>query len=745
MPSQQKRRAQGGGRTPNSEPRLQVFKEFNGVNFENAVMDYVSADTFQHDDLSYQSDLQMNYLHLQNNVAVKSNKTLEVRDEIVDMFTAPEGTSFTGVVKLIGPKLYAAKDDQNVGVADLDSRAEAESSQVISDNVTITNHDQSSTGHDWTSFGYYDDKLIGLTDQNEIWVASVDRDTWETGEDGLENSMEVADPTVILPIDVGGGGMENAIRGIGTLQLSSTFSATTPHRISFGYAYTSRYGSTNLSPMTTFYANTPVSEWHAGCYLEISFRNQADGLSDIEYVDLYYMTDNAMEPIFLDRVVPEKIERYNDLIWFYHWYGYIDATSMWATASLVPPAENTTKGVHASRMCDIDGRLYFWGDKDQPQRLYIGGNPGNLLNTGPGVGGGFVDVEPGTGQAVRHVCKYKTQSGNSIVTMLCDSPNSRKEQRFNLVENTVSLSNEQSMRSWYAEQVAGAVGCKSYDGAVVCQDGLYSISRYGLALTTMTMEYNSQIRTTYVSDPIKPVFTDAADKDVRLSNAVVLECDGVIYMALGTDSEEEGRLDKVVFCYDIDLKAWWTCTLDVSEPILNMFHIDWQGQREGIGIVTPNHIYMLPTTDGDPHEEQPIHTFKMETGQLSTQMPKQGWQYLSQLEFHFDYLVGNMDIRIRTVDMFGRRVDIVKHVSTDDTEYYDYTVRMRVDQRVMSYVLTFSGQARFRMTHFIARVYTLSNKIGQVWGFDDSMSYRTQGDVHPTFKCYNDVRRAIFT
>jgi hypothetical protein len=328
--------------------------------------------------------------------------------------------------------------------------------------------------------------------------------------------------------------------------------------------------------------------------------------------------------------------------------------------------------------------------------------------------------------------------------MLCDSPNSHKEQRFNLVENSISISNEQSMKSWQAEQVAGAVGCKSYDGAIVCADGLYSVSRYGLALTTMTMEYNSQIRTNYVSDAIKPVFTSAADVDTRLSNAMLLECDGVLYMALGAASDQEGNLDNVLFCYDIDLKAWWTYTLDTDSPILNLFHMDYQGLREGIGIVTRDRVLMLPTTVGDDEATMPRHDFLVETAQLSTQMPQQGWQYLSQMEFHFDYLVGDVTIELRMVDMFGRELKVRKHVVEQD-EVFDYVTHMRVDQRVMSYVITMTGTARFRMSHFIARVYTMSNKVGQVWGFDDSVSHRSAGRVHPTFKCYNDVRRAIFT
>lgn len=729
MPSKQSsgRRAQGGGRTPNSEPKLQVFRDFGGMDFQNTnrLDGGVSVDV-RRDDPGDQTDLQMNFMFLQNNVAVSSNKTLETRDDIVTLFDLPDGIEFTGPVKLIGPKLFAATSDQGISVGDLDERAGSDNPVTMSDQVTLTNN-SGSDSHIWTSLDYYDDKLIAQTSLNEMWTGDVT--DYEVAS--VSNAIMVSDPT---------GSFLTHLVGKGSLEIGNSFSDSKPFRIMLAYSYVNKYGPTKVSDNTVFYANHPVSEWHAGCYLQIDNPEPIPQNMGIKAVEMYYSTDNAMTMLFLGRVDLAE----NQTTWSYNWFGYIDATSMWPMANLIAPTENYTKGVPASRACNIDGKMYFWGDSDQPQRLYIGGNPGNLLSISPGTGGGFVDVEPGTGQEVRHVCKYKTQSGNSIVTLLCDSPNSTKEQRFNLVENSIALSNEQSMKSWYAEQVAGAVGCKSYDGVVVCQDGLYSVSRYGLALTTMTMEYNSQIRTTYVSDAIKPVFTDAVDIETRLSNAMLLECDGVIYMALGASSDQQGNLDNVLFCYDIDMKAWWSHTLDVDSPILNLFHVDWQGQREGIGIVTADHVYMLPTTDSDEEAVLPDHDFLIETAQLSTQMPQQGWQWLSQLEFHFDYLVGDMDIELRMVDMFGRNLTVKKHVSEPE-ELFDATVYMRVDQRIMSYVIIMTGTARFRMTHFIAKVYTLSNKIGQVWGFDDSISHRSPGSVHPTFKSYNDVRKAIFT
>lgn len=740
MAKQRNKRSQGGGRTPNSEPKLQVFKEFGGVNFElaNRLGGNIAIDQARSDP-GDQTDLQMNFTFLQNNVITTANKTMETRDDLVTLFDLPSEQStkrFTGPACMIGPKVYLAAgyaNDNRDGLycVDINDRYTSGNPVIVNENKKISQRVFDDNYQcNWTSLDYYDNKLIALTRQNEIWTGDVSN--YSVAQ--IEQPYEITNPSS-CPVSV-------EQRGSLIIDYTEGGSNECPFRIDVAATYVTKFGPTRLSPAMTFYANHPVSEWHAGCYAHLIIASAQHPVNTLKAVELYYSSDNATQMLFFGRV--DRPAGQSSGSFHYDWFGYIDATSMWTTANLIAPTENYTKGAPVSRVCNIDGRMYFWGDSANPQRLYIGGNPGNLLSISPGVGGGFVDIEPGTGQVIKYVDKYKTQSGNSIVTMLCDSPNSHKEQRYNLVENNISLSNEQNMKSWQAEQVAGAVGCKSYYGAIVCADGLYSVSRYGLALTTMTMEYNSQIRTNYISNAIKPIFTDAADMDTRLKNAMLIEVDGIIYMALGASSDQQGNLDNVIFCYDINLKAWWTYTLDIDSPILNMFHVDWQGRREGIGIVTSRHIYMLPTTVSDTETRLPSHSFLIETAQLSTQMPQQGWQYLSQMEFHFDYFIGSMKIELRMVDMFGRELKIIKNIN-EANEQFDYTVRMRIDQRVMSYVITMTGTARFRMTHFIARVYTLSNKIGQVWGFDDSISHRSSGSVHPTFKCYNDVRKAIFT
>lgn len=706
MPSKQKQRAQGGGRTANSEPRLQVFRDFGGCNFQNSPRDFSLGAS--HDE---QSDLQMNFVVVQNNASIASNKTIETRNNIVKLFSPPSGKRYTDACVLIGQELYIATEDGEIAYGNL--------TNAIGQNMGMTVNLDNKTGsnHSWESLDYYDDKLIGATAQNELWMGTASSHT-------ISNAKQVPNPAALTFSNI-------AERG--SLTISQTMTEDCPFRTDIAYAYVNKYGPTKISDRLTFYSSAPVDEWHAGCYLRITGTVPQD--YDVKAIELFYSADNASTLLFLGRVGVSSTAT----TWAFNWLGYLDATSMWPMGNLIAPTENYTKGVPASRMCNIDGRMYFWGNRNQPYRLYIGGNPGNLFSISPGTGGGFVDIEPGTGQEIRYVDKYKTQSGASIVTMLCDSQNSMKEQRFNLVENSITISNEQNMKSWQAEQVAGAVGCKSFHGATVCEDGLYSISRYGLALTTMTMEYNSQIRANYVSEPIKPVFTDTVNLGSRLKNAVLLEVDGILYVAFGNAN---GTVDNILFCYDIDLKSWWTYTLDIDEPIIDMLHIDYEGSREGIGIVTKNAVYLLPTTQNDSPTEEADFNTTIVTGELSTQMPQQSWQYLSQLEFRFDYFIGDLEIKLVGIDIFGRRVTVRKMISHENT-VYDDAEYMRIDLKLQAYKLVITGNARFRMTHFIAKTYLMSNRISLVWGFDDRESFRKLGDIHPTFKSYNDIRKAI--
>ncbi len=706
--SKKNTRGGSGGRTSSSEPRVQTFRDFAGCNFQLSPRDMSTEWADDHE----QSNLQMNYMAIQNNASIVDDHTIETRNNIVKLFDAPGGKKFTGICKLVDDELYAALNTNEIAYGKLGSGS-------MGGRVSLSDVDGQNKDNTWTCLDYADDKLIGMTKGLQVWTGKI-------GSHTLANAKHVPDPGALS---------FGNLRAHGRLSISSSYSESCAFRIGICQSYINKYGPTRTSDVLTFYASMPTDEWSSAAYVTIS--GSAPAGYAIRAVELYYVEGNFSEPSFLGRV---DFPAENGGGWSYNWVGYLFDTSMWTVANLYAPTQNYTEGVPASKMIVHDGRLYFWGGNPS-YRLWIGGNPGNLFSVSSGTGGGFVDVDPGSGQEIRVVPKYKTQSGNNIVTILTDSKNSTHEMRHNLVENNITLSSEQSMKSWQAEKVSGSVGCKSYNGARVCEDGLYAVSRYGLALTTMTMEYNSQIKTTYVSAAIRPAFTTKYGK--QLSNSILLDVDGVLYMAFGKD-DIDGVMDNVLFCYDVALKAWWTITLDVDEPILNLVHIDYEGQREGIGIVTASAVYMLPTTKDDSPSVMPNFPVLIESSELATTIPMSQKQYVSQMEFRFDYFVGDLFIDFVCIDLFGRKVTTTKHIYYLSPQF-NLSEYMRIDMRCESYKIRFRGKARFRLTHFMTKTYTYSNKVGMVWGFDDVQSHNKHADIHPYFKDYNDIRKALIT
>lgn len=700
----------GQGRKANSEPKVQTFSNWSGCNFQLSPRDMAPSewDGWKKDN---QSDLQMDYVVIQNNATIADNKTIETRENLVTLFDAPNGVELTDICTLIQDEFYVAGNDKNIYYGKIGS--------TLNNTVVIDDVDGETKDNTWTFLGHADDQLVGMTKGLQLW-------TGPYGQHRIQNARTIPTPPALA---------FSQLQARGSLAISATLTDACPFRIALRYTHLNKYGPTLASPPLTFYANAPTTEWNSERFLRIT--GTAPTGYNIVAVEIYYTEDEYQDPAFLARVeMPQLSDGSRDGGgWSFNWVGYHFDVSMWSIANLSIPNENYTPGVPASKMIQHDGRLYFWGG-DPSYRLWIGGNPGNIFSVSTGTGGGFTDVEPGTGQSIKVVPKWKSYNGADIVCMLCDNANSSKEQRHNLVDTTITLSSEQSATGWKAEKVNNTVGCKSYYGAGVWADGLYAVSRYGIALTTLTMEYNSQIRIQYVSDPIKPAFLDLYG--YQLSNSVMLCIDDILYIALG---KESGDLENLVFCYDINLKAWWSITLDLDEPILNMVNIDHESYQEGIGIITPNHVYMLPTTKLST-EPATFETY-IETGELATSIPMQTRQYLSSIEFRFDYFIGDLEINLIGIDQFGRTKTDTKLKINHDNYETKLSEWMRVDQDYESYKIVMKGKARFRLTHMMARCYPRSAQTGMHQGFNVSQSFRKDGDIHPTFKDYNDIKNAI--
>lgn len=489
---------------------------------------------------------------------------------------------------------------------------------------------------------------------------------------------------------------------------------------------------------------------------------------DVEYINIYVVQTESTDPVFCCQHFFEPIDYYgwgtsanqyysNIIVRNIRWYGGMQDTDEWSLVNLEPnKSGDDTRGSLATWCSIVDGRIYYWGIVDKPYHLDIGGRGGWELSCSRSLGGGYVEAEPDYGNEITNVLKWKTTSGASIVTVLCHNNNTNLHKRFNLIETQITVNTANVEQAWMLEEIANVTGGLSRWGSGVWHDGLYVLGRYGLMATTHTMEYNSQLESAKVSQNIDPLFTELPAESWMYASMIGI--DNVLYWAFGKPGGIDEELDKIIFCYDMDSKAYWTYTIPCDQQILRLFPIDYVGRQEGIGIICADAIRIIPTTmEGRwgadeilPPGVRPPHAM-FQTGELASTTPPTGTLYVAQLEFHFDYIQGGpVHIDVDGVDYYGRATHVHKIIDvTDPRGYHDYTCYVRVDYYLENYHITVTSDAWWRLTHIIAKVYQTPAKIGIIYGYDAHSGYYDanghRGRTHSYIKSYNDLRRAIVT
>lgn len=709
-----------------AEPHFSTFRGWQGINIKESPLGWQAEQADERND----SNLKPNYLVVQNNVDTTSSLSLETRRDEILLANAPTGEQFSGVTCLTDRFLFAATKSGKIFYREIDQGLSAPWTRL-----TVTPVAGTSATPQWSCIGRHQRSIVCLTEGAEIFEGEFDEVTKKIGP--ISNAIEI--PNTNVP---------PTLTARGTLKIGTEIAKPEDPvgRVVVTYVYTNRFGTNIPDPdgaghSQTYYYNQPAVAWNSGAYLNISGKfpqNKKAKEWGITGVDVYCSLNENSDMIYAGHVNVSK----EDDGWSFNWLGSLMDSTQWSHVSVTVPTKNTTKGVDARYFRVHDGRLYFWGGT-LPYRLYIGGNPGNELSVARGTGGAYVDIEPGNGTEIKGTAKFKTYNGASIVTIMCANANSGRVKRYNLLETNLTISNELATKGYMTEEVPNVVGCTSHYGFGVWADGLYAVNRYGLMVTTMAMETNNQLRATSVSDAIAPVFTEGLA--TRLDNCHMIYIDGIIYIVMGDDKTE--GLDNVIICYDVDQKAFYTYTyLTKNVLIHSIFNVDYRDFHEGIGIVTDSKITMIPTTGEQAPTKPETFEVLIETGELMNQQPSQQYTYVSQLEFHFDYIIGKLNFVVEGIDYYGRHRTIEKEVELTQMQR-SYPVWMRIDELFRTYKVTIKGPARFRLTHIIPKTYSESRRIDQVYGFVDHSWYANRDggvtNVHHALESYNNLREVI--
>jgi len=814
-----------------AEPRMQVFTGWQGINIKDASPKWSPLETGLRD--HRQSDLKPNYLMVQNNLVTDDSMTIQTRPDSMQVAAAPENSKFTGVVHVHDRWIFAVVrypygdeptfdtihtvDPDGVFIEYIVYATIPTWGNMIS-NWTFIRLDDAEKGvdpanYEITEIGIYEEKFIALArhgvddtqqtskkyegemfigDFKEKWSTKVEYDTgitryekgvsisYKNGSATVPNMLKsptfIKDPSVGLDISSSDS----------SIIVSPTQTPESTERIDATYIYTNDVGMTLACPdHTTAWTTGMAVNYSSLGYMVFSGTLPDPGTADypdwtdemvdsITGVDVYISINNEQNKAFSGHaeIAPPEAGQHNaGKAWRVRYLGSLDDIDDWDLRDHDLPQENSTKGVPAAYFNIHDSKLYFWGNPDKPYRLYIGGAPGAELSIARGYGGGWIDIEPGSGLDIKGTAKWKTSQGANIVTIMCGNPNTGMVKRFNLVETNLMITNENGSKGYMYEEVSNVVGCNSRWGYGVYDDGLYSVSRYGLMLTTMAMEYNNQMKNQNVSNVIQPVFTDLLGS--RLKDCRMVCIDSVIYLCLHQPSGN--KLDQVILVYDIEKKAWYTFTHDETisnvEPdineygipqdvsqdtdkIIHLFSLDSDEKPEGLGVITEQAIWLYPTAGRDQNRVAPSFDVLVETGEIAARMPIQGFHHLHQLELRFDYFIGTAQVTVEGEDYYGRAFKIEKTLdranhppdgTSSNVLYREYTEHIMVGMIVQSYRIRIKGKARFRLVSINAKVYVESNRIATMYGFDDHASYANRHggrtDDHHYLDNYNNLIR----
>jgi hypothetical protein len=775
-----------------SEPRVLSYRGWKGVNYADSQLTWNPLETGK--DMFRQTDLPANFLLVQNNLVTSPLLGIETRFDSIDIGDVPDERIFTGVSGVYKHWLFCvARETTDEGFVDNIYFRDLLSNDTHSWTIVSVKigSDENPSGYSIDEIGFFEGNLVATArhenegvlllaklytegDDTSIHIEGVD---WNNPGQSISNTIvdtpKILDPAYAVSLEVVG------------MESDNEATDTAPVRIEVCFAYTNRLGSTltnsDANPrdglIATKYVELSPALWTTKRYVKISGEHL--GLlpgTSASGVDIYARELENIDWVFVGHVdiVPgnwedEDTHEKIGTKWEYNWYGNMSDISQWLNSQLMVPTENTTHGPDATHFECHDSRVYYWGMPTKPYRLWIGGNPGAEFSVARGLGGAWIDIEPGSGYDVKGTAKWKTASGANIVTIMCGNKNTTKVKRFNLVETNLSITNEVTYKSYMYEEVSNVVGCNSRWGYGVFADGLYSLSRYGLMLTTMAMEYNNQMRNQSVSEAIKPIFSERLGK--RLRDGRLVYIDGIIYIALSEEQQHEDEpnsLDNVILCYDTGLQAWYTFTHDQvhggargDDPDLlhHILAIDSDEFIEGLGAITDTQVRLYPTT-GIQQDTVPEFQVLLETGELMPKMPMQVFNYIQQLEFRFDYLIGDpyepATILIEGVDYYGRQFTIEKRINIKsrgnhglEGEQRNFVEWVRVEKLVESLRIRIKGKVRFRLTHINARLYTQSDRIATPYGFDASDKYynrhRGETKIHHYINDYDNLRRALVT
>lgn len=292
-------------------------------------------------------------------------------------------------------------------------------------------------------------------------------------------------------------------------------------------------GETIASAEATTTVNTPRSQWRTtdtiSQYVDLDW-------ADVPNADRYniYFSDMSNDEAYIDSVSTSA---------------YRDDAHTTPNIAVAYPQDGTTGGPVVSTLANSDNRLWATGDPVNPYRVYWGGVGRNINAFSPYFGGGYIDINKGSGEIPVSVRSYRDGRGepvNVVFTTTASGEGSQYQLSLSsLTVGSISFIVPQTAR------VVGSFGTSAAKAIVEAKNNLFFPSTQGFFTTGAKPDLLNVLSTDEVSLAIRP--------DVRgISNKysdMIAGCyfDNRIFWCVPASNTTENN---EIWILDLELKTW---------------------------------------------------------------------------------------------------------------------------------------------------------------------------------------------
>lgn len=301
-----------------------------------------------------------------------------------------------------------------------------------------------------------------------------------------------------------------------------------------------------------------------------------------------------------------------------------------ASELILAPITNTTGGVKSQFITKFNDRLLMVDNEDRTKLLISGRYP-NQSKFGWADGGGYVYIDPDSGQDITGIA---VQPGSSKIVVYKDFSHYAVEL------NTVTIGNYSVLDPVY-QPISTGVGCSNPDTLQTVENDIFYFGRKGLYVTGYEPNFLSIIRTNEISARIRPYLDNLNETDY--DTACSLYVNNKYLLSFPNRKE--------IVVYDRERGSFagiWKLPFGINKMLK---YVDGTGtERWVIGTNESNQVYTFETSVNSDNGTTITKTFKTNKESFSS------WKELKIVElFHvlLRNITGSVTVNILLEDRNG--------------------------------------------------------------------------------------------